>query len=360
MDSKNNFKVIGLMSGTSLDGLDIACCQFRKNRGRWSFALKNATTVKYSSAWMSKLSTAQHLTGEQLVELDSQYGEFLGKACNDFIRRNKLKVDFIASHGHTIFHQPQKGFTYQLGNGTALHAACGVPVVFDFRSLDVLLGGEGAPLVPVGDKFLFGDYDVCLNLGGIANLSRDVKGKRVAYDICFTNMGLNYLMATIGKEFDKGGAMSSEGEVDQGMLKKLNAVYSGLRKRRPSLGREMFEKSIKPILDDPALELSTKLRTMTVSSASEIALAISSEKRRCNVLCTGGGAFNSFFISQLLDQCGDNITLIIPNADVIKFKEAIVFAFLGVLKVRGEVNCLKSVTGASRDCCSGSMIGFSA
>ena len=251
MDSKNNFKVIGLMSGTSLDGLDIAYCHFRKNRGRWSFVLKNATTIKYSSAWTKKLSTAQHLTGEQLVELDSEYGQFLGNACRDFIRKNKLKVDFISSHGHTIFHQPQKKFTYQLGNGNAFHAACGVPVVFDFRSLDVMLGGEGAPLVPAGDKFLFGEYDVCLNLGGIANLSRDIKGKRVAFDICFNNMGLNYLMATIGKEFDENGTMSSEGHVDVEMMKKLNAVYSDLRKRRPSLGREIFEQRVKPILDEP-------------------------------------------------------------------------------------------------------------
>lgn len=358
MDSKNNFKVIGLMSGTSLDGLDIAYCHFRKNRGRWSFSLKKATTIKYSPAWTVNLSTAQNLTAEQLVELDSQYGQFLGKACSDFIRRNKLKVDFIASHGHTIFHQPQKSFTYQLGNGVALHAVCGLPVVFDFRSLDVILGGEGAPLVPAGDKFLFGEYDVCLNLGGIANLSRDIKGKRIAFDICFNNMGLNYLMATIGKEFDKGGAMSSEGVVDAEMLKKLDGVYSDLRKGRPSLGREIFEQRVRPILDDPAIPLNNKLRTMTLSSAKEIALAVSSQKSRCNVLCTGGGAFNSFFMSQLLDQCGDNITLIVPNADVIKFKEAIVFAFLGVLKVRGEVNCLKSVTGARRDSCSGSTVGF--
>jgi anhydro-N-acetylmuramic acid kinase len=358
MDSRNNFKVIGLMSGTSLDGLDIAYALFAKNKGRWSFSLKKATTVKYSSAWTKKLSTAQHLTSEQLVELDSEYGQFLGKACGDFIRRNKLKVDFVASHGHTIFHQPQKKFTYQLGNGNALHAACGVPVVFDFRSLDVMLGGEGAPLVPVGDKFLFGEYDVCLNLGGIANLSRDVSGKRVAFDICFNNMGLNYLMSKIGKEFDKDGAMSSDGEIDMTMLKKLSAIYSGLRKRRPSLGREMFEERVKPILDDANIQLKDKLRTMTLSSAKEIALAISSQKKRCNVLCTGGGAFNSFFISQLLDQCGDNITLIIPDSEVIKFKEAIVFAFLGVLRVRGEANCLKSVTGASSDSCSGSTIGF--
>ncbi|HEX6892012.1 MAG TPA: anhydro-N-acetylmuramic acid kinase [Chryseolinea sp.] len=358
MDSRNNFKAIGLMSGTSLDGLDIAYAHFAKNKGQWSFSLKKSTTIRYSSAWVQKLSTAQHLTGEQLLELDSAYGKFLGKVCSDFIRRNRLKVDFIASHGHTIFHQPKKRFTYQLGNGSAIHAACGVPVVYDFRSLDVMQGGEGAPLVPVGDKFLFSDYDVCLNLGGIANLSREVGGKRVAFDICFANMGLNYLASKIEKEFDKNGALSSEGEIDMAMLKKLDAVYSSLRKSRPSLGREMFEARIKPVLDDPGVDLKDKLRTMTLSSAKEIALAITSEKKRCNVLCTGGGAFNSFFISQLLDQCGDNITLIIPDSDVIKFKEAIVFAFLGVLRVRGETNCLKSVTGAISDSCSGSMIGF--
>jgi anhydro-N-acetylmuramic acid kinase len=234
----------------------------------------------------------------------------------------------------------------------------GYPLYLISEAWTLCVGGKGAPLVPVGDKFLFGEYDVCLNLGGIANLSRDVSGKRVAFDICFNNMGLNYLTSKIGKEFDKDGAMSSDGEIDMAMLKKLSAVYSGLIKRRPSLGREMFEERVRPILDDPKIQLKDKLRTMTLSSAKEIALAISSQKKRCNVLCTGGGAFNSFFISQLLDQCGDNITLIIPDSEVIKFKEAIVFAFLSVLRVRGEANCLKTVTGASSDSCAGSIVGF--
>lgn len=358
MDSKNNFKVIGLMSGTSLDGLDIAYCHFKKGEKGWTYALKNATTLKYPSVWVEKLSTAQRLSGEELVGLDAAYGQFLGKACDDFRKRHKIKVDFIASHGHTIFHQPKKGFTYQLGDGTALHAGSGIPVVCDFRSLDVMLGGEGAPLVPVGDKFLFLEYDVCLNLGGIANLSMDVKGKRIAFDVCFSNMGLNYLMAKVGKEFDEDGAMSSEGKVYLPMLKELNRVYSLLRKRRPSLGREIFEQRIKPILDTAGIKLKDKLNTFTLSCAKEIAYAILSSKKNSKVLCTGGGTFNSFFISQLLEQCGDNATLIIPEADIIKFKEAIVFAFLGVLKVRGEVNCLRSVTGAGRNSSSGTLIGF--
>lgn len=358
MDSKNNFKVIGLMSGTSLDGLDIAYCHFKKREKGWSYSIKKAKTLKYPSAWIEKLSTAQHLSGEELIELDTAYGQFLGKACDRFRKLHKLKVDFIASHGHTIFHQPQKGFTYQLGNGNALHVACGIPVVFDFRSLDVMLGGEGAPLVPAGDKYLFNEYDVCLNLGGIANLSMDVKGKRIAFDVCFSNMGLNYLMTKVGKEFDEGGAMSSDGTVHLPMLKALNKVYTSLRKKRPSLGREIFEERIKPILDTPGSKLKDKLKTFTMSCVKEIAHVIISSKKNGKVLCTGGGTFNAFFISQLLDQCGDAAILIIPEDDIIKFKEALVFAFLGVLKVRGEVNCLQSVTGARKNSSSGTLVGF--
>lgn len=346
------------MSGTSLDGLDIAYCHFRQSEKGWVYSIKKATTIKYSAAWIEKLSTAHELSGEQLLELDSAYGNFLGKACDTFRRKNKLRVDFIASHGHTVFHQPQKRFTYQLGNGNALHAACEIPVVCDFRSLDVMLGGQGAPLVPAGDKHLFSAFDVCLNLGGIANLSMDVKGKRVAFDICFANMGLNYLMGKVGKEFDEDGGMSSDGVVQVPLLKALNKVYMSLHKRRPSLGREIFEQRIKPLLDMPGVRLKDKLRTFTASSVNEIALAILSTKEKPKVLCTGGGAFNSFFISQLLEVCGDEVTLIIPEDETIKFKEALIFAFLGVLKVRGDNNCLMTVTGASKDSSGGVMVGF--
>jgi anhydro-N-acetylmuramic acid kinase len=358
MDSKNNFKVIGLMSGTSLDGLDIAYCHFIQKEKRWKFAVMNATTLKYTRQWTQRLSSAQHLTGEELIALDMEYGEFLGKACNDFVKKYKVKADFIASHGHTIFHQPKKGFTYQIGNGNALHAGCGVPVISDFRALDVQLGGEGAPLVPAGDKFLFSEYDVCLNLGGIANLSADTKGKRIAYDICFINMGLNYLMSSIGKSFDEGGQLSSSGSINEPLLKKLDKVNGAFRTKRPSLGREIFEKQIQPILDATAISLEDKLRTFTESAAKEIAFAIVSSKRNAKVLCTGGGTFNSFFVSCLLEHCGDNAALIIPDEHIVKFKEALVFAFLGVLRLQGKPNCLKSVTGASRDNSGGVLVGL--
>jgi anhydro-N-acetylmuramic acid kinase len=358
MDSKSNFKVIGLMSGTSLDGLDIAYCTFSEKKNGWKYSIKKADTLKYTPGWSQKLSGAHLLSAEELLSLDVAYGKFLGKACDTFVRRHNVKVDFIASHGHTVFHQPKKGITLQIGNGNALHAACGIPVIYDFRNLDVQLGGEGAPLVPAGDKFLFSEYDVCLNLGGIANLSMDVKGQRIAFDVCFINMGLNYLAAKLGKTFDDEGRASSMGHINETMLKKLDEVYASLRKKRPSLGREIFEQHIKPVLDMPDVNVNDKLRTFTQSSAKEIGLAILSGKTNPKVLCTGGGTFNSFFVSCLLEYCGDRAVLIIPEPEVVKFKEALVFSFLGVLRMLRQPNCLKSVTGASRNSCGGVLVGL--
>jgi len=345
------------MSGTSLDGLDLAYCVFRNTKKGWHFSIEKAETIKYSKLWRKQLSSAHTVAGEELVALDVAYGKLLGEQVSTFVEQHKLKVDFVASHGHTIFHQPKRGFTYQLGNGNALHATCRLPVVADFRSLDVTLGGEGAPLVPAGDKVLFSAYDICLNLGGIANLSMNISNKRIAYDICFCNMGLNYLMEQLGKSFDKEGMLASTGQVHAGMLKQLATVYKGLNKTRPSLGREFFETKIKPIIDHKSISVADKLNTLVESAAMEMATAFRGKKNP-TVLCTGGGAFNSFLISRLLEHCGDNATLVIPEEEVVKFKEAMVFAFLGVLRVRKEKNCLASVTGAGRDSSSGVMIGF--
>ncbi|HOX81415.1 MAG TPA: anhydro-N-acetylmuramic acid kinase [Chryseolinea sp.] len=358
MDSKEKYKVIGIMSGTSLDGVDLANCTFQKNEKGWMYKLDHTQTIKYPSAWKKRLATAHTLSAESVLILDAAYGKYLGEITSRFISENKIRsIDFISSHGHTLFHQPKKSLTFQAGNGMSIHAETNLPVIYNFRNLDVLLGGEGAPLVPVGDALLFSDYDVCLNLGGIANLSVDVKGKRVAYDISFCNMGLNYLMADVNKEFDRGGLLAASGEIDTVMLKALGKVYMNLRKDRPSLGREIFEKKIIPIMDRSKATLKDKLRTLVESAAIEIAFAIGS-KNNPSVLCTGGGVFNSFLMTRLLEHCSDNATLIIPEDDVVKFKEALVFAFLGVLRVRDEVNCLKSVTHASRDNSGGVLVGF--
>lgn len=358
MDSKEKFKVIGLMSGTSLDGVDIVYCRINRRNDQWVYTLEVTQTVRYSKSWKEKLSSAHTLTGNELMKLHVHYGRYLGVLVRAFMMKHKITaVDFVSSHGHTIFHQPGHHLTFQLGSGNALHAACGLPVVCDFRSLDVALGGQGAPLVPIGDKLLFHEYPVCLNLGGIANVSMDARGKRVAFDICFANMGLNYLASKAGHEFDKNGALASGGNINTKMLTVLDKVYTRFRSKRPSLGYELFVKHIKSILDQDKISLEDRLATFTESIAREIVSAIPKAKKT-EVLCTGGGAFNSFLMYRIIEQCDDSISMIIPNDDVVKYKEALVFALLGVLRVRGEVNSLKSVTGASIDTSGGVMIGF--
>lgn len=354
---KNKLNVIGIMSGTSLDGLDIAHCEFTQTQGKWSFNILQAATIPYSAPISRRLKEAANLSSEEIIALDVFYGNHVGKVCTDFLKKHSIKVDFISSHGHTIFHQPAKGFTYQIGNGNAIHAVTGLPVIYDFRSLDVILGGEGAPLVPVGDKFLFSDYDVCLNLGGIANLSMDKNTKRIAFDICFCNMSLNYLMQQKGKAFDRGGQLASGGEVDKKLLRKLSSVYTPLKKSRPSIGRELFEKKVQPLLDVADISIEDKLATCIESTAMEISEIVKGSKKK-NMLCTGGGAYNSYMMSRILHHCEDEISIIVPEDDIIKFKEAMVFAFLGVLRFNKEINCLSSVTGALRDSSSGIMVGF--
>lgn len=346
------------MSGTSLDGVDIAYCTFRYDNG-WSFELEAAQTIPYPAAWSKKLMTAHTLSAEQLLALDAAYGVYLGTLCKAFITKHKItELHFIASHGHTIFHQPQNKFTFQLGNGNALHAVSTLPVVYDFRSLDVLYGGQGAPLVPVGDQLLFHEYDVCLNLGGIANLSLNHKKERIAYDICFLNMGLNHLAQKMRKKFDAAGSRASSGEINASLLTKLNQVYSATRTKRPSLGRELFDAKIKRLLDDSKISIEDKLCTFTESAATEIVTALKKYGAGKTVLCSGGGAFNSFLLYRMVELAGDDVTFVVPDDNVINFKEAIVFAFLGVLRIRNEANSLKSVTGASRNSSAGVMVGF--
>lgn len=358
MISKSKFRVIGTMSGTSLDGLDIAYCVFQKLKSGWKYSLEHVTTLKYPSHWLRRLSQAHTLLGEELMALDAEYGTYIGTATREFADRLKLRVDFVASHGHTVFHQPSRRFTTQIGNGYSIHVASGLPVVCDFRMHDVALGGEGAPLVPMGDKLLFQQYDVCLNLGGIANLSTDVKGKRVAYDICFCNMPLNLLANEKSKKFDRNGMMAASGTVNANLLAALKKKYRRYQSKRPSLGREAFEQDFAELLTDKRISLEDRLCTFTESAAIEICSAIASQKRSARVLCTGGGVFNAYLISRMLEHGGDDITFIIPDEEVAKFKEALVFGFLGVLRVRNEDNCLKSVTNAIRNSSSGTTIGF--
>jgi anhydro-N-acetylmuramic acid kinase len=362
------YKVIGIMSGTSMDGVDVAYCQFMVKKKKWEFFIRKAQIFPYPPAWRDKLSTAHSLSGEPLLKLNARYGKFLGQLCNQFIKQNKIKqIDLIASHGHTVFHQPGSQFTFQLGDGNAIHAKTGLPVVFDFRSLDVALGGEGAPLVPIGDKLLFSDVDVCLNLGGIANLSMDLGDKRKAmperavryrraFDICFCNMALNYLSLKAGKDYDKDGRMARQGLIKKNLLDSLKKLYHSSQKKNPSLSREGFEKEFRSLLDNESIPLNDRLRTVSESIATEIVQSIPS-KKKIKVLATGGGALNHFLIELIKDKLPATAKVILPAKTIINFKEALVFALLGILRLRNETNVLKSVTGASHNSCSGVLIG---
>jgi len=352
------YKVIGIMSGTSLDGIDFAYCKFALKKNNWEFSIQHAQTFPYSAEWKNKLSKAHLLSGEALLGLHAKYGKFLGQQCNQFIKQKKIKeIDLIASHGHTIFHQPKNKFTFQLGDGNAMHSAIGLPIVFDFRSLDVALGGEGAPLVPIGDKHLFSDFEICLNLGGIANLSMDVNSKRKAFDICFCNMILNYLSAKAGKDFDKNGTMARKGSINQMLLHSFEKIYHTYRKKKPSLGREGFEKEFQLLLNNESIPLNDRLRTACESIALEIVRSIPASNKKIKLLVTGGGALNSFLIELIKSKLHSKTKVVIPSKTIINFKEALVFAFLGVLRLRNENNVLKSVTGASHNSCSGVLIG---
>lgn len=359
MKSSVKYNAIGLMSGTSLDGLDMVYCEFTRTTQMWTFLIKAAETIKYNSGWSKKLSRAHLLTGLELQLLDLELGIFIGTHCKQFMAKSKIrKVDFIASHGHTIFHQPENRLTLQIGNGAAIHTVTKIPVINDFRSMDVLQGGQGAPLVPIGDHLLFSEYDVCLNLGGIANLSMRQGTQRIAYDICFVNMGLNHLANELNKKFDKNGGEAAKGQVDKSMLKKLMRVYTPLRKKRPSLGREGFEKYIQPILDNRKVSVQDRLCTFCESICLEISTGIVGPGKKIKLLVTGGGALNKFLITQLQEKVGDKFEIVVPDKSIVEYKEAIVFGFLGVLRIRNEINVLKNVTGGLTDLSAGTLIGF--
>jgi anhydro-N-acetylmuramic acid kinase len=348
---KNKTKyIIGVMSGTSLDGIDIAYVKINKSTN-YTFEILNATTVAYNKEWKSALKKGFHLSGEKLVKLDADYGIYLGNALLNFIKENHItKLDFIASHGHTIFHNPEKKYTFQIGNGPYINSITGIKTICDFRIQDVALDGQGAPLVPVGDELLFSEYDYCLNLGGFSNISFSKNQQRIAYDICPLNIVLNHYVSSLNMEYDDKGAMASEGNVENNLLSALNSLPFYIDKKPKSLGYEFVMGTIFPIIDDYKLNIKDILRTFVEHVAIQISKKIDSNSEK-TMLVTGGGAFNTFLIERL--QSYTKTKLIIPEETIINYKEALVFALLGFLKDEGKNNCLKSVTGASKDHSSG-------
>ena len=336
------------MSGSSLDGLDIALVKFNEENDKYHFQIFEAETLPYPDHWKNQLAEAFHKQPEDLVQLDKDYGRYLGEQVSAFAKKHNASPDFVASHGHTIFHRPEEHYTLQIGDGHELAKACGFTVINDFRSEDVSKGGQGAPLVPIGDKLLFSDYEICLNIGGIANLSYDENGQRIAYDLCIANQALNYLAQMNGLDYDRDGELARSGEVNHDLLKKLNNLPFFIQEPPKSLGREFFETFQKDLLKD--LPVPDMLATFVEHIALQIALTISFLTKG-KILCTGGGARNKFLIERL--QARTKHEVVVPEKMIIDYKEALVFAFLGLLRLEGKTNVLASVTGAEGDSCSG-------
>ena len=347
-----DFKVIGLMSGSSLDGLDIAYVNFSHDNKKWFFQIVEAGNVPYTEEWKNMLSEAFNKNEVELKELDIEYGKYLGSITKKFIKKYELDPKLIASHGHTIFHMPEKGYTLQIGNGQEIANETGIMTINDFRTEDVKKGGQGAPLVPIGDKYLFADYPICLNIGGIANLSYDSEDKRIAYDICMANQLLNYLASKLGYDYDNNGNFARQGSVNQELLNILNYNPYYDKEAPKSLGREFFEEYQHKVIDESSLSAKDLLATATEHIAYQIVRA-TEHLESSKMLITGGGAKNNYLIERIRKMSKHEI--IIPDTMIIDYKEALIFAFLGALKMEGRINVLSSVTGATSDSSSGNI-----
>lgn len=355
---RKQFRVLGVMSGTSLDGIDLAYLAFTRENG-WKASILKAETIPYPQKWVEVLKASAELSRPDIAALDEKYTDYLAEIIQQFIQKNKIeKLDAVCSHGHTVLHQPEEGFTVQIGNLPKLARLLQRKVVCDFRVQDVELGGQGAPLVPIGDRLLFSDYDYCLNLGGFANISKETEteieaeaeNKRIAYDICPVNTVLNEYASRLGFDFDRDGAIARNAEVNQDLLKELNSLSFYQQKPPKSLGIEWVNSVIFPILEKSESTSEEIIATFTEHVSVQLSGNIrhhSSQK----VLVTGGGTFNTYLI-ELLQQ-KTKAQIILPQKNLIEFKEALIFGFLGVLRLENEINVLASVTGASKNHSSG-------
>ncbi len=355
------YKVIGLMSGSSMDGLDIVYTHLEEVRGKWKYEIKHADCIPYTNGWVNDLLHASQKEVPDFLKLNTAYGRYLGEQVNKFIEQNNIQhqVHFIASHGHTVFHEPEHNTTCQIGDGATIAAVTGVPVISDLRALDVALGGQGAPIVPIGDKLLFKDYDYWLNIGGIANITVPHNNSLLAFDVCPANQMLNALAQKEGNAMDENGTLAKMGELLPGILEELNeGAYYKLPAPK-SLSNEAAQELVFPILLTSKHDTVDLLRTAVSHIADQVTESVRRfpvDKDGATMLVTGGGAFNLFLMEQLQKELlALNVTLKIPDPLIIKFKEALVMALIGTLRWREETNVLSIVTGASRDSISGAI-----
>jgi anhydro-N-acetylmuramic acid kinase len=360
------YRAIGLMSGSSLDGLDIVFAELHEQAGKWNFSIEAAECLEYSDEWKKRLQDATTLNALDYQHLHVDYGHYLGKQVNLFIEKHKLqyRVSLVSSHGHTTFHVPARKMTAQIGDGAAIAAETGLPVVSDLRALDVAFGGQGAPIVPIGEKLLLSEYDMLLNVGGIANISFNNSGKYIAFDICPANRVLNLIANELGKEYDAGGAIASTGSVHEELLMNLNELDYYKMPHPKSLANRFGTDEVYPLIKSFHLSHADALRTYVAHIIQQVKLSIQSTKKliennnneNSKLLVTGGGAFNEFFIQELQSVLQSfNIEVVVPDSQLVQYKEALIMALIGVLRWREENNVLSSVTGSSRDSVGGAL-----
>lgn len=349
------------MSGSSLDGLDIVYTELHENGGQWSFEILEAECYPYSREWADKLRNAIHLSALDYQLLHSEYGRFLGTSVNRFISDKGLdyKVALVASHGHTTFHHPEKGMTAQLGDGATIAAVTKGIVVSDLRALDVAFGGQGAPIVPIGEVALFPEFRHFLNVGGIANLSVGSSSGTVAFDVCAANRVLDLLVNSLGKEYDAGGAVAASGQVNVALLEKLNSLDYYRKPYPKSLANSFGTDTVFPLVAEAGLPVADALATYVEHMATQVKESLLQTATNTNdsrLLVTGGGAFNTYFMQRLSAALAPlGIEVIVPEAKIVQYKEALVMALIGVLRWRQEYNVLPTVTGAARGSIGGAL-----
>lgn len=350
----HKYNVVGVMSGTSLDGIDLAQVVFIKDNGKWNFEIKDAETIPYNNSWVQQLKQAVDYDAQELKQLDVDYTALLGAIIKDFIEKYSLTaIDAVCSHGHTILHKPHLGITLQIGNLPKIAQITGVKTICDFRVQDVQLGGQGAPLVPIGDRLLFGNYDACLNLGGFSNISFEKAGHRLAYDICPVNTVLNHYAVKLGFDYDDGGKIAAASAINKDLLNELNALEFYTQPFPKSLGFEFVKEVVLPLMHNYSITPAEALATFTEHVAVQISNVFTANGIK-HLLVTGGGAYNTHLINRLRELLPETL-IKIPDDKTIQYKEALIFALLGVLKMRGDINVLASVTGASHDHSSGNV-----
>lgn len=338
------------MSGTSLDGVDLAYIKFNHSE-RWTFEIFQSETISYPDEWLTILKNAIHFNKSELEDLNVAYTKLLASIISDFISKHNLtEIDAVCSHGHTILHQPQNGFTLQIGNLPMIRDLVNQTIVCDFRVQDVQFGGQGAPLVPIGDELLFSEYDYCLNLGGFSNVSFNENGNRIAFDISPVNTVLNFYANELGFPYDDAGNIAKSGTINQELLQKLNDLDFYKASYPKSLGMEFVNAEILPLMHSFRIDVKDKLCTFVEHIVIQIANICSNPNAK--LFITGGGAYNQFLIEKLCNYL-PTTEVVIPDDKTIQFKEALIFGFLGILRLRNEINVLSSVTGAKQNHSSG-------